>query len=340
MAIFDQIAEGGYAGFKGLAIGGVITLGAPIATRVIGNAIEMAGDALRNVFKGRASVGDALGNIFRKFSRQARCWWRNRACFTAETLIYTKEGHEPIKDIKVGDEVYSEHVETGEKGFKRVKEVFVRETNVLIHLFLDDVKITTTPEHPFWVPEKGWVPAGKLQVEDHVKLYSGIQAAITSIRQKVLTRPIKVYNLKVEGWHTYFVSEHNILVHNIDCGDVLTFLEKLKSQIKNLDCMNLSRIVHRHFGELGGKKISLLPKHGGVLPTVGELPKDWDFHTAIKLDDGRVLDPLQETIFPSEGAFRKAIVGNAEVETIIEDFTFLDEVKMGFQTIDDQIEYY
>ena len=32
-----------------------------------------------------------------------------------------------------------------------------------------------------------------------------------------LDSPIKVYNFEVEDWHTYFVSEHDVFVHN-SCG--------------------------------------------------------------------------------------------------------------------------
>ena len=33
-----------------------------------------------------------------------------------------------------------------------------------------------------------------------------------------LDKPVKVYNFEVEDWHTYFVSEYNVFVHNAGCG--------------------------------------------------------------------------------------------------------------------------
>ena len=145
---------------------------------------------------------------------ELRYIWKSFACFTAETLVYTEDGHRPIKDIEVGDNVYAEDVETGEKGLKRVAEVFVRETRVLVHLFFNEMEIKSTPDHPFWVPEKGWIHAGDLKVGEDVKLYSGKHEKVTFIRKEILTHPIKVYNLRVEGWHTYFISTQNLLVHN------------------------------------------------------------------------------------------------------------------------------
>jgi hypothetical protein len=140
--------------------------------------------------------------------------WKTAACFTEETLIYTKDGHKSIKDIEVGDKVYAWDSATGEIGLQRVKEIFVRETSVLVHLVIDGIEIETTPEHPFWVRRKGWVSARKLQIGDNVSLYSGETGKITSIQQEVLTSTLSVYNFEVEAWHTYFVSESGILVHN------------------------------------------------------------------------------------------------------------------------------
>jgi len=61
-----------------------------------------------------------------------------KACFTAETLIYTKEGHKPIKEIKKGDEVYTQNIYTGEKGLKAVKNVFEKEISILIHITIGE----------------------------------------------------------------------------------------------------------------------------------------------------------------------------------------------------------
>ncbi|WP_250815864.1 RHS repeat-associated core domain-containing protein [Clostridium swellfunianum] len=58
-------------------------------------------------------------------------------CFTGDTPILTKDGYKPIKEIEVGDEVYSENPETGEKGLNKVTNVFINETDKLIHVYID-----------------------------------------------------------------------------------------------------------------------------------------------------------------------------------------------------------
>lgn len=84
----------------------------------------------------------------------------------------------------------------------------------LIHVQVGDEEIKATPTHPFWVIGLGWVNAGDLQVGDKILLSSGQTEAIDEITEELLKEPIKVYNFEVEDWHTYFVSEKNILVHN------------------------------------------------------------------------------------------------------------------------------
>jgi intein/homing endonuclease len=79
---------------------------------------------------------------------------------------------------------------------------------------IGNVEIKTTPTHPFWVVGEGWVAAGKLNVGDKVLLSSGKTAEIGTISNEQLKQPIKVYNFEVEDWHTYFVSDENVLVHN------------------------------------------------------------------------------------------------------------------------------
>ena len=75
-----------------------------------------------------------------------------------------------------------------------------------------------TPEHPFGSVEHGWVAAGDLAVGDLVLTASGgwMQVAAGTWLQETAT----VYNLEVQGFHTYFVGEAALWVHNQcdECG--------------------------------------------------------------------------------------------------------------------------
>ena len=136
------------------------------------------------------------------------------ACFVAGTLIKTKDGFKAIEEVKVGDEVYSEDPETGEKGLKKVINTFIHDKSTLLNVYIGEIKIETTEEHPFWVVRKGWVFAGALNVGDKLLLNSDEIIAVTKLETINLEKPVKVYNFEVDDWHTYFVSGISILVHN------------------------------------------------------------------------------------------------------------------------------
>ncbi|MEZ6094047.1 MAG: polymorphic toxin-type HINT domain-containing protein [Pirellulaceae bacterium] len=77
-----------------------------------------------------------------------------------------------------------------------------------------------TETHPFWsVRDQAFVPIGKLSVGDEVITLHGEAKRITSI----LPRPgpaERVYNLEVNGEHTYFVGNQQLLVHNNGCTTI------------------------------------------------------------------------------------------------------------------------
>ena len=123
--------------------------------------------------------------------------------------MITDKGEKPIEEIQVGDKVLSQNVETGEKGYKEVKQLFVHEVDTLYHVQIKGITISNTEEHPYWVEAKD------LQVGDQVLLASGEKAAIENVTKEKLETPVKVYNFEVADWHTYFVADIGVLVHNV-----------------------------------------------------------------------------------------------------------------------------
>src|SRR5690606_25031967 len=86
--------------------------------------------------------------------------------------------------------------------------------SVIVRIYVGDEEIETTPTHTFWVIGKGWVAAGDIEAGDKVYLYSGEGKEVKEVKFEYLDTPIKVYNFEVEDWHTYFVSEQDVFVHN------------------------------------------------------------------------------------------------------------------------------
>jgi len=134
-------------------------------------------------------------------------------CFVAGTEILTPEGEVAIEDIEVGDWVIADDPTTpGEIEKRQVLQTFVREADTLVDLHVDGEVISTTEEHPFWVPNKGWVEADDLRVGDLLITEDGVIIDVDGIEKR--EGDFEVYNFEVEDFHTYFVSDLEVLVHN------------------------------------------------------------------------------------------------------------------------------
>lgn len=143
-------------------------------------------------------------------------------CFVAGTLIATENGSLPIEQITVGMMVYATNPETGETELKEVVNSFVRESSELVHITVNGEEITTTPTHPFWVPQRGWTDAIDLRAGDRLQLLNGVYVIIEQVQHELLETPVTVYNFEVEDYQTYYVSGSAILVHNANCGKQAT----------------------------------------------------------------------------------------------------------------------
>ena len=135
-------------------------------------------------------------------------------CFVAGTLVTTEDGQEPIEEIEVGDKVLSEDETTGEVAVKTVTETYINETDELIHICVNGETISATPSHPFYVDKLGWTLARSLRAGDVLVLSNGELVTVEWVQHEILESPIKVYNFEVEDFHTYFVGECGVLVHN------------------------------------------------------------------------------------------------------------------------------
>ena len=84
--------------------------------------------------------------------------------------------------MQVGDKVWAYNYETGETELKEVLNVWVKETDELVHITTSDGEtIDTTSNHPFWVEDEGWVAAGDLDVGDELTTADGRRIEIERI---------------------------------------------------------------------------------------------------------------------------------------------------------------
>jgi len=138
-------------------------------------------------------------------------------CFVAGTLVCTVDGEVPIEDIEVGDYVLAENPDTGEVDYKPVLETYEHDTYDVVYLTIDGEEFTTTEGHPFYTLERGFVKAGELRFSDTLIDDNGNKLHLEKKNKEHLTKPVTVYNFAVEDYHTYFVGENEVLVHN-NCG--------------------------------------------------------------------------------------------------------------------------
>jgi len=83
-----------------------------------------------------------------------------------------------------------------------------------VHIDVGGEEIICTNEHPFYVPQKGWIAACKLRAGDILVLLNGKYAVVEQIQHELLEEATHVYNFEVEDFHTYYVGCIGVLVHN------------------------------------------------------------------------------------------------------------------------------
>lgn len=134
-------------------------------------------------------------------------------CFGAGTMVATPQGPKAIETIKPGDEVYSRSRATGESQVKKVTQTFVHTAGSTRTItFSNGDAIVTTEEHPFYAENLGFLPAKSLGIGTSIVTRAG--PCLTVRSNETASVPTEVYNLEVEGFHTYFVGSGEVWVHN------------------------------------------------------------------------------------------------------------------------------
>jgi Pretoxin HINT domain len=103
---------------------------------------------------------------------------------------------------------------------RRVVATMVHVTDDIVTLTTERGTVRTTPEHPFYVRGAGWTPAAELVAGQTVDTAHGEGSRVLDVSRR-RSEPTEVFNLSVEGSHTYFVGPEALLVHNMDgvCAD-------------------------------------------------------------------------------------------------------------------------
>jgi hypothetical protein len=139
-------------------------------------------------------------------------WDRGQfACFVPGTLVWTVTGKVPIEKVDVGDWVLAQDVNTGELTYKPVSITTVGPPLPLAEIHVGGETIRATLGHLFWVSGTGWRMAKELKAGDRLHTTKGT-LVVESVEQ---TGEAACHNLIVPDFNTYFVTDQQILVHDI-----------------------------------------------------------------------------------------------------------------------------
>jgi len=142
-------------------------------------------------------------------------------CFVANTLVHTDRGLRAIQHLRPGERVLSQPQGRGRLAWRRIGKTFVfKDQPVWLLRFRrasgEQDFLHGTPNHPFWVSREGWTALQNLRPGNALELSNGATATVLSAHNTGHTAT--VYNMEVDGFHTYYVGEAGVWVHNADCG--------------------------------------------------------------------------------------------------------------------------
>lgn len=135
---------------------------------------------------------------------------RTSECFPTGTIVWTELGKRSIESVKAGDRVLSQNPNTGELDYKVVTGITRREQAPMQTIFLGDHELTLTTGHPLWVNGAGWRMAKLLKLGDQVHCLQGSRR----VDRLVTVDNGVAYNLIVDDFGSYFVTDIGVLVHD------------------------------------------------------------------------------------------------------------------------------
>jgi hypothetical protein len=138
------------------------------------------------------------------------------SCFAAGTPIWTQAGPRPIEHIAVGDMVLSQDTATGELAFRPVMETTIRPPSKMVRIDAGGSPVDATLGHRFWINGKGWEMAKFLAPDAPLQSAAG-SATVNAVEPLPPEQEAEAYNLVVHDFHTYFVGDAKLLVHDNSC---------------------------------------------------------------------------------------------------------------------------
>lgn len=144
--------------------------------------------------------------------------------FRYDTTVLMADGtRKRIVDVEIGDRVLTTDPETGERVVREVTELHVNSDIDMANVTVRDADgnvstIHTTQTHQFWSQtDNRWENASDLDEGELLRAFDGSKVTVVGVR--TWDGYQTMYDLTIEGVHTYYVTAGNekVLVHN--CGE-------------------------------------------------------------------------------------------------------------------------
>ncbi|MFF7159617.1 RHS repeat-associated core domain-containing protein [Streptomyces sp. NPDC008139] len=158
--------------------------------------------------------------------------------FAAGTDVLMADGRrKSIQDVRVGDHVAATDPATGDYESRPVTALIQGTGDKqLTDVTVGSHTVTATDGHPFWAPDVGaWIDAGHLTSGQWLRTSGGTWVQVTAVRHRM--QHTTVYNLTVDGPHTYYVLAGSaaLLVHNCPSGPSSVLPDFTTGAIRNPD---------------------------------------------------------------------------------------------------------
>ncbi|MGW1966367.1 ricin-type beta-trefoil lectin domain protein [Streptomyces sp. NPDC001935] len=144
-----------------------------------------------------------------------------RNSFPGGTRVLMADGtRRPILDVRVGDLVLATDPASGRARPEPVTHTFRHHTDHLVDVSVaDGGTLTSTSGHRVYVAGHGWVHVSDLRVGDRLRTSDGALQSVTALNDRPGLAPRPVYDLTVDGLHTFYVRpqgahSRDVLVHN------------------------------------------------------------------------------------------------------------------------------
>ena|GEM_PF-1515691 len=136
--------------------------------------------------------------------------------------------------------------------YKEVVGLFQKQSDEIYSIHVGNEVIEATKEHPVWIDGRGWTEVKDLKVGDLLVTSDGRKIVIDKIEKEA--RVTTVYNFEVADFHSYFVSNLGIWVHNC------SVLKWTQYRIDHVNLHGKNDLTKKHHGVFYGKPTSVVNK--------------------------------------------------------------------------------